>query len=69
MVSQESFDAADDFDARIGRWLASGQSATGFSQGNQLESLPDDVQLNQALVRLIRHFGAHSRNATRATIP
>jgi hypothetical protein len=41
----------------------------GFSQGNQLAPLPDDVQLDQALVRLIRHFGAHSRNATRATIP
>ncbi|BAN47469.1 hypothetical protein [Metapseudomonas resinovorans] len=69
VVSQESFDAADDFDARIAKWLAGGQSATGFSQGNRLESLPDDVQLDQALVRLIRHFGAHSRNATRTTVP
>ncbi|MCO6055719.1 phospholipase [Pseudomonas sp. MOB-449] len=69
VVSQESYDAADDFDARIGQWLAGGQAQAGFSQGNQLAPLPEDVQLNQALVRLIRHFGAHSRNATRATLP
>ncbi|MOA64928.1 hypothetical protein D3C78_1911410 [compost metagenome] len=27
-----------------------------------------DLPLEQALVRLIRHFGAHSRNATRAVL-
>jgi hypothetical protein len=69
VVSQESYDAADEFDARIGHWLAGGQAQMGFSHGNQLAPLPDDVQLDQALVRLIRHFGAHSRNATRATLP
>ncbi|GLZ87175.1 hypothetical protein Pres01_32260 [Metapseudomonas resinovorans] len=69
VVSQESYDVADDFDERIAHWLASGQSQVGFSQGNQLAPLPEDVQLNQILVRLIRHFGAHSRNATRATLP
>ncbi|MDH4580862.1 phospholipase [Pseudomonas sp. BN415] len=69
VVSQESYDAADDFDARIAHWLAGGQAQSGFSQGNRLAPLPEDVQLNQALVRLIRHFGAHSRNVTRATLP
>ncbi len=69
VVSQESYDAADDFDQRIANWLAGGQSQVGFSQGNQLAALPEDVQLNQILVRLIRHFGAHSRNATRSTLP
>ncbi|WP_342245484.1 phospholipase [Pseudomonas sp. OTU5201] len=69
VVSQESYHVADDFDSLIGHWLAGGQAQSGFSQGNQLAPLPEDVQLNQALVRLIRHFGAHSRNATRATLP
>ncbi|AOE84292.1 phospholipase [Pseudomonas sp. TCU-HL1] len=69
VVSKESYDAADDFDARIGQWRVGGQAPAGFSRDNQLAPLPDDVQLNQALVRLIRHFGAHSRNATRATLP
>ncbi|NWL78806.1 phospholipase [Pseudomonas taiwanensis] len=69
VVSQESYDAADDFDERIANWLAGGQPQVGFSQGNQLAPLPEDVQLNQILVRLIRHFGAHSRNATRSTLP
>ncbi|WP_271411458.1 phospholipase [Pseudomonas sp. Q1-7] len=69
VVSREAYEAADDFDARIAHWLAGGQAQPGFSQGNQLASLPDDVQLDQALVRLIRHFGSHSRNATRATLP
>lgn len=69
VVSQEAYDDADEFDARISHWLSGGQAQTGFSQGNQLAPLPDDVQLDQALVRLIHHFGSHSRNATRATIP
>ncbi|MFC5695279.1 phospholipase [Pseudomonas sp. GCM10022186] len=69
VVSQEAYDTADDFDARIAHWLAGGQGLAGFSQGNRLAPLPDDVMLDQALVRLIRHFGSHSRNAVRATLP
>lgn len=69
VVSRESYDFADDFDARIAHWLAGAQVRQGFSQGNTLAPLPEDGQLNQVLVRLIRHFGAHSRNAARATLP
>lgn len=69
VVSEESYDAADEFDELVGQWLAVSQAQNGFSKGNQLAPLPVAVQLNQTLVRLIRHFGAHSRNATRATLP
>ncbi|MCY1275615.1 hypothetical protein D9M68_441490 [compost metagenome] len=68
VVSQEAFDAADDFDARIGHWLAGVHPKPDFRQTNKLAPMEQDVQLNQVLVRLIRHFGAHSRNATRATL-
>ncbi|MFZ6045619.1 phospholipase [Pseudomonas sp. CR3202] len=69
VVSQEAYDVAEDFDGRIAHWLAGGQAPAGFSQGNKLAPLLDDVMLDHALVRLIRHFGSHSRNATRATLP
>ncbi|MCY1439895.1 hypothetical protein D9M71_561470 [compost metagenome] len=69
VVSQEAYDEADDLDARVNRWLAVRQGHVGFSQGNRLAPVQRDIDLDLALVRLIRHFGAHTRNAIRATLP
>ncbi|MDH4609883.1 phospholipase [Pseudomonas sp. BN102] len=68
VVSQEAYDAADDFDARIAHWLNNGHGQADFRQGNSLAPQQQDLPLEQALVRLIRHFGAHSRNATRTIL-
>lgn len=35
VVAQESYEAADEFDERIGLWLAGAQPGQGFSAGNQ----------------------------------
>jgi hypothetical protein len=69
VVSQEAYDAADDFDARIAHWLAGAHGQAGFSLGNSLAPQQQDFPLEQALVRLVRHFGAHSRNAARTILP
>ena len=50
--------------------LAAAEQAPGFSAGNQLAAEPaPSAELNALLIELIGNFGAHSRNAVRATVP
>lgn len=69
VVAAESHARADEFDALIGDWMARGAAAKGFSDGNQLQAVQPDPALEKLLVELFRHFGAHSRNALKGTLP
>ncbi|WJN61063.1 phospholipase [Pseudomonas sp. SO81] len=69
VVAAESHERAGEFDALIGEWLARGDTAKGFSEGNRLQAVEPDPALEALLVQLFRHFGAHSRNALSATVP
>lgn len=66
-VAAESHAEADRFDALIGLWLENQPNVHDFSSGNQALSQPPSPQLQQLTIELIRHFGAHTRNAVRAT--
>lgn len=68
VVAQESYEAADEFDERIGLWLAGAQPGQGFSAGNQLKPAETDPALNEVLVKLIRHFAGHTRNLVKTTL-
>ncbi|MDX5373125.1 MAG: phospholipase [Pseudomonadaceae bacterium] len=68
-VAAESHARADRFDALIGEWMARGAAAKGFSEGNRLQQVQPDPALEALLVELFGHFGAHSRNALRGTLP
>ena len=64
----------DPFDALIGEWMArvathKVAAGKGFSESNQLQPVMPDPALEQLLVELFRHFGAHSRNALKGTLP
>ena len=68
VVSAQSYANADALDEQIGLWLTASHGSKGFSQGNDLaKSEPVDPQMQAVLVELIRHFGAHTRNALKAT--
>lgn len=63
VVSAESSEQAGAFDEAIGQWLDAAPPTTGFSAGNQVQREDyDHPLLNQQLLQLIGHFGAHSRN-------
>ena len=50
--------------------LTAAEQAPGFSASNQLAVEPaPSAELNALLIELIGNFGAHSRNAVRATVP
>lgn len=68
-VAYESRQRADQFDALIGQWLAVQPAPGDFSQGNQPAAPKPDAQLQQLIIELIGHFGAHTRNAVRAVSP
>lgn len=74
VVAAESHARADPFDALIGEWMArvathKVAAGKGFSESNQLQPVMPDPALEQLLVELFRHFGAHSRNALKGTLP
>ncbi len=70
VVSAQSFARADQLDALIAQSLAAAPVAQGFSQSNQLAAAPvPSAELSALLIELIGNFGAHSRNAVRATVP
>ncbi len=74
VVAAESNARADELDALIGEWMARvaaqrGTVAKGFSEGNVLQPVDADPELERMLVELFRHFGAHSRNALRGNLP
>lgn len=62
VVSAESVDDSAAFDEAIGQWLETAPVTSDFSAGNQLqqENL-DHPELNRQLLKLLGHFGAHSR--------
>lgn len=67
VVSAEADAQAVAFDEAIGQWLATPGATQSFSAGNQLPvERYDHARLNEQLVQLLRHFGAHSRNYVRA---
>lgn len=68
-VALESHQRADQFDGLIGQWLEQQPAVGDFRQGNQLTAARPDAQLQQLIIELIGHFGAHTRNAVRATAP
>lgn len=69
VVSAQSFARADQLDGLIGQALSAAEQAPGFIAGNQLAMEPaPSAELNALLVELISNFGAHSRNAVRATL-
>ncbi len=70
VVSAQSFARADQLDALIAQSLLAAPPAQGFSQSNQLAAEPAaSAELSALLIELIGNFGAHSRNAVRATVP
>ncbi|WP_375739284.1 phospholipase [Pseudomonas boanensis] len=70
VVSLEASKGADDLDQRLGEWLESAnRPPMSFSQGNHLRPALRDSRLDEALVRLLQHFGAHTRNVVRAVLP
>jgi hypothetical protein len=69
VVAAESHERAGELDALIGEWMARGDTAKGFSEGNRLQAVEPDSALEALLVQLFRHFGAHSRNALSGTVP
>jgi hypothetical protein len=67
VVSAESVDDSAAFDDAIGQWLETAPVTSDFSAGNQLQRETfEHPQLNQQLLRLLGHFGAHSRIYVRA---
>ena len=70
VVSAQSFARADQLDALLAQSLAAAPAAQGFSASNQLAAEPTpSAELSALLIELIGNFGAHSRNAVRATLP
>lgn len=69
VVAAESSASADELDALIAQWLARGAASQGFSESNQLRELQPDPALDALLGTLFGHFGSHSRNVVRATLP
>lgn len=69
VVAAESHARADEFDGLIGQWLARSAASQGFRDSNQLTPAQADPALDALLIELFRHFGSHSRNALRATLP
>ena len=69
VVSAQAFARADQLDGLIAQSLLATPAAPGFSAGNQLAAEPaPSAELNALLIELIGNFGAHSRNAVRATL-
>ena len=69
VVASESHARAAAFDAAIGHWLESEKAPAGdFSAGNSPEPFRHDEALDEQIVQLIRHFGAHSRNLAKAAL-
>ncbi|AZV25173.1 phospholipase [Pseudomonas syringae] len=67
VVSVESVDDSAAFDEAIGQWLETAPVTSDFSAGNQLQRETfEHPELNQQLLRLLGHFGAHSRIYVRA---
>ena len=67
VVSAESVDDSAAFDEAIGQWLETAPVTSDFSAGNQLQRETfEHPELNQQLLRLLGHFGAHSRIFVRA---
>ncbi|WP_166220385.1 phospholipase [Pseudomonas atagonensis] len=62
VVSAESVDDSAAFDEAIGQWLESAPATSDFSGGNQLHREDfNHPALNRQLLKLLGHFGAHSR--------
>ncbi|WP_323160072.1 phospholipase [Pseudomonas fluorescens] len=62
VVSAESVDDSAAFDEAIGQWLETAPVTSDFSAGNQLQRETfEHPELNQQLLKLLGHFGAHSR--------
>ncbi|WP_460130757.1 phospholipase [Pseudomonas sp. H1_D05] len=62
VVSAEAVNDSAAFDEAIGQWLATAPVSSDFSSGNQLHREDfDHPALNQQLLKLLGHFGAHSR--------
>lgn len=62
VVSAESVDDSAAFDEAIGQWLETAPVTSDFSAGNQLQQENfDHPELNRQLLKLLGHFGAHSR--------
>jgi hypothetical protein len=70
VVSVQSFARADQLDVLLAQSLLATPVAPGFSASNQLAAEPAaSAELSALLIELIGNFGAHSRNAVRATLP
>ena len=70
VVSAQAFARADQLDTLLAQSLTASEQAPGFSASNQLAVEPaPSAELNALLIELIGNFGAHSRNAVRATVP
>jgi hypothetical protein len=70
VVAAQSFERADQLDALVGQALTVAPAAQDFSETNQLAAEPaPSAELSALLIKLIGNFGAHSRNAVRATVP
>jgi hypothetical protein len=62
VVSAEAVNDSAAFDEAIGQWLETTPVSSDFSSGNQLHREDfDHPVLNQQLLKLLGHFGAHSR--------
>lgn len=62
VVSAEAVNDSAAFDEAIGQWLETAPVSGDFSSGNQLQREDfDHPALNQQLLKLLGHFGAHSR--------
>jgi len=62
VVSAESVDDSAAFDEAIGQWLETAPVTSDFSAGNQLQRETfEHPELNRQLLKLLGHFGAHSR--------
>lgn len=70
VVSAQAFARADQLDALLAQSLTAAEQAPGFSASNQLAVEPaPSAELNALLIELLGNFGAHSRNAVRASVP
>ncbi|MBF7731528.1 phospholipase [Pseudomonas sp. N040] len=70
VVSAQAYASADELDKQIGLSMASSPQPSGFTDSNKLVSSNQvDPQMQAVLVELIRHYGAHSRNAVAASVP
>ncbi|VVN42777.1 hypothetical protein PS684_03131 [Pseudomonas fluorescens] len=62
VVSAEAVNDSAAFDESIGQWLETAPVSSDFSSGNQLHREDfDHPALNQQLLKLLGHFGSHSR--------